>query len=345
MSNEFELGGTKVAGGSHQVVKLPVTIDLHGGEIAVWVHVFAGTEPGPTLLLTGIQHGDEWMELELFHRVVKKTDPQKLKGNLLVIPVCSPTALRGITRITQVSSDGPDLNRVYPGKFNWIPEQIAKVISSQVLPKVDALIDFHFGIWGSGIGFIAHGSDYPDDAVTEKSHQMALAFGHPVVNRGKFVGVFPGPGSMLGYAGAQLGIPGLAGEIGVAGFSWENENYWIKVNERGVQNVMIHMGMIEGQMVRPERMLFFNKHHRIEPTHGGLLVPVHEPDEMNREVKKGELLGKVISPYTFEELQRLEAPSDGLLTLIARTYPVRPGDWAFGIADTLDPDSNWIELD
>lgn len=345
MSNEIELGGTKVAGGSHQVVKLPVTIDLHGGEVAVFVHVFAGKEPGPTLLLTGIQHGDEFMELELFHRIVKKTDPQQLKGNLLVIPVCSPTALRSIERITQVSSDGPDLNRVYPGKFNWIPEQIAKVISSEVLPKADALIDFHYGIWGSGIGFMAHGNDYPDDAVTEKSRLMAHAFGHPIVNRGNFVGVFPGPGSMLGYAGAQLGIPGLAGEIGVAGFSWEIEDHWTKVNERGVRNVMIHMGILDGEMELPERMLFFSKHHRIEPTHGGLLVPEREPEEMGREVKKGELLARVISPYTFEELQRLEAPSDGLLTLIARTYPVRPGDWAFGIADLSDPDSTWIETE
>ena len=66
---------------------------------------------------------------------------------------------------------------------------------------------------------------------------------------------------------------------------------------------------------------------------------------MCREVKKGELLARIISPYTFEELQRLEAPSDGLLTLMARTYPVRPGDWAFGVADTSHPESNWVEVD
>jgi len=344
MSNKFELGGVTIPGGHHQVVKLPVTIDLHGGEIAVWVHVFAGVEPGPTLLLTGIQHGDEWMELELFHRLVRGTDPKAMRGNLLLIPVCSPTALRGITRITQVSSDGPDLNRVYPGKFNWIPEQIAKVISQQVLPKVDALIDFHYGIWGSGIGFIAHGCDYPDETVNEKSRQMALAFGHPVVNRGQFVGVFPGSGSLLGYAGAELGIPGLAGEIGVAGFSWEIEDYWTRVNERGVRNTMIHLGLLEGDLDLPERMLFFSRHHRVEPTHGGLLVPEREPDEMGRMVKKGELLARIISPYTFEELQRLEAPSEGVLTLMARTYPVRPGDWAFGVADTTHEESSWVEL-
>lgn len=342
MTDNFEIAGESTSPGSHRVLRLPITVDLDGGEIALWVHVLAGVQPGPTLVLAGIQHGDEWQELELFRRVVSDTDPTKLAGNLLVLPVCSPTALGRLTRVTQVSSDGPDLNRVYPGKFNWVPEQIAKTISREILPKADALIDFHFGIWGSGIGFIAYGSDYPNPQVTESSRQMALAFGHPIINRGRFVVEFPGPGSMLGYAGAQLEIPGLAGEIGVVGFGREIEDHWLAVNERGIRNVMRHLDMLEGEPETAQRVFFFDAHHRVEPTKGGLLVPVREPDELGREVKKGELLARVISPYTFEELERLEAPSDGILTLIARTYPVQPGDWAFGVADTSAPTSEWV---
>jgi predicted deacylase len=344
MTDNFTIAGESTPPGSHQVVRIPVTVDLDGGEIALWVHVLAGVQPGPTLVLTGIQHGDEWQELELFRRVVRDTDPTKLAGNLLVLPVCSPTALGRLTRITQVSSDGPDLNRVFPGKFNWVPEQIAKTISREILPKADALIDFHFGIWGSGIGFIAYGSDYPNPQVAERSRQMALAFGHPIINHGRFVGEFPGPSSMLGYAGAQLEIPGLAGEIGVVGFGPEIEEHWLRVNEKGVRNVMHHLGMLEGEPETAKRVFIFEAHHRVEPTKGGLLVPAREPDELGREVKQGELLARVLSPYTFEELERLEAPSDGILTLMARTYPVQPGDWAFGVADTSAPSSEWVEL-
>jgi predicted deacylase len=118
MTHEIEIVGERIPSGSHRVVRIPVTVDLDGGEITLWVHILAGAQPGPTLLLTGVQHGDEWQELELFRRVVQDTDPLAMAGNLLVIPVCSPTALGKLTRITQVSSDGPDLNRVYPGKFN-----------------------------------------------------------------------------------------------------------------------------------------------------------------------------------------------------------------------------------
>ena len=42
-------------------------------------------------------------------------------------------------------------------------------------------------------------------------------------------------------------------------------------------------------------------------------------------------------------LETLTAPSDGVLTLVARTYPVRPGDWAFGVADTTAPNAEWVK--
>ena len=52
-----------------------------------------------------------------------------------------------------------------------------------------------------------------------------------------------------------------------------------------------------------------------------------------QEVKQGQLLGRAVSPYPFEELEQLKAPVDGWLYLIARPYPVNPGDWAFGVVD------------
>lgn len=342
MANDFEIGGEMVPAGTHRAVHVPVTVDLDGGEIDLWIHVLAGARSGPTLVLTGCQHGDEWMAIELMRRVVRDTNPAEMAGNLLVLPVCSPIALGTMTRITQVASDGPDLNRVYPGQFNWIPEQIAKTITREVLPRADALIDYHFGIWGTGIGFVSYGADFPDPGVVERGREMAFAYAHPLVNIGKFATDFPGPRSLLGYAGARLGIPCLAAEVGVAGFGAEIEDRWLQVNQRGIHSVMRHLGILEGQPDRAPRTFVFEVGHRIEPTRGGLLVPVREPDELGREVRKGELLARIISPYSFKLLEELAAPSDGLLTLIARTYPVRPGDWAFAVADSSAPTSRWV---
>ena len=337
----IEIAGERIPGGMHRVVRLPVTVGLDGGEIALYVHVISGSRPGPTLLLTGVQHGDEWQEIELLRRVVRDTATADLAGNLLVVPVCSPTALGQLTRITQVSSDGPDLNRVHPGKYNWIPAQIARTLSREVLPKADALIDFHFGIWGSGIGFVAYYADeYPNEQVANRSLEMALAYGHRIVGKRRFEEDISGSTTLLRYAGSKLEIPCIQGEIGVLGFGREIEEHWLRVNEQGVRGVMQHLGMLEGQPAHSESTLIFSAHYRVEPTKGGLLVPVREPDQLGREVHQGELLARVISPYTFEEMEQLRAPCDGVLTLIARTYPVQPGDWAFGVADT--DEAEWI---
>ena len=339
----FELMGKTFARGTKGTVRLPVTVDLDGGEVAVTVHVLVGAKPGKTLLLAGIQHGDEWGELTLFRKVVNDTDLSALSGALLVIPVCSPTALGTLTRLTQFSADGPDMNRIWPGVFNWIAEASAKVIARDVVPHADALLDFHFGMWGNLLGLTTYTVDYPDPKINEETRALAFAYGWPLLHRVTGASGYPGPRSLMGWAGVKLGIPGIAAEVGGMGFGLEIENKWLSFNYTGVLNVMKHMGMLPGKPVLPKKFLDFVVNHRVDPSKGGLLVPVHEPDDIGREVKKGEVLARVISPYTFEVLEELVSPCDGVLSLCPRTYPVRPGDWAFFVADTTQPDSKWVD--
>jgi uncharacterized protein len=342
MADVFELAGQTYSRCSRGMARLPVTVDLDGGEVCVWVHVLAGAKPGPTLLLMGMQHGDEWGEIEFFRRVVRDIDVAALSGTLLVIPVCSPTALGTLTRLSQFSADGPDLNRIWPGGNNWIPEMVAKVVSREVLPKVDAILDFHFGMWGNCLGIMTYGNDYPHPGVNEATRRLAFAYGFPLLHRVPIVSGYPGPRSLTGYAGYKHHIPAVACEIGGMGFGVDAENAWHDLNQRGVRNVMRHLGMIPGQPELPERFLDFSVYHRVDPKHGGLLVPEQEKDQFGRAVTKGEVLARVISPYTFAELEQLVAPCDGILSLVPRTCPVRPGDWAFFVADTSAADSVWV---
>jgi hypothetical protein len=345
MAHSFELAGKTVAGGTHGIVRIPVTVDLDGGEVAVTVHVLAGARPGPALLLIGVQHGDEWGEVEFFRRVVRDTNPAELSGTLVVIPVASPTALGTLTRLTQWSCDGPDMNRLWPGGFNWIAEQIASAISKQVLPKVNALIDFHFGMWGNTLGLMTYGDDFPDPKVNEATRQLAFAYGFPLLHRVHVCAGYPGPRSVMGYAGQKLGIPGFASEIGGMGFGLEYENNLHDLNQKGVVNVMKQMGILPGKPELPAKFLDYTLNHRVDPSKGGLLIPAREPDHILREVKKGEALARVVSPYTFEVLETLVSPCDGILNLVPRTYMVRPGEWAFFVADTTAPDSFWVTPD
>jgi hypothetical protein len=55
------------------------------------------------------------------------------------------------------------------------------------------------------------------------------------------------------------------------------------------------------------------------------------------------VLGTVESPHTFERLEELTAPVDGVLFGVARDYMVRPGDWAYFVAESKRDDSLWID--
>lgn len=41
--------------------RIPVTIDLHGGEIALAIHDITGARDGPTLAILSTLHGGEWL--------------------------------------------------------------------------------------------------------------------------------------------------------------------------------------------------------------------------------------------------------------------------------------------
>ncbi len=190
---------------------------------------------------------------------------------------------------------------------------MAKVIDREVVRSCDALLDYHLGPWGAAFGTVVYGVDYADPELVARCERLGVAFGYDSLGEARVVGAFPGPRSLTGYAGSQLGIPGLAVEVGGAGFSAEEERGWAAANHRGIFNVMRHLGMLEGAPAKPERMLRYERVIRVNPTIGGLLVPEREPDTLLRAVQRGELLGRIISPYRFEELEQLVAPCDGYL--------------------------------
>ena len=331
--------------GSHRV-RLPVTTDLNDAEISIWVHALVGAKPGPTLTLLSGTHGNEWAHIAWFARFAADFDPKDVRGRILMVPVANSVSLGQLRRAVPDDSDMPDVNRSFPGKgrrFTWIAEQIATVLADEVLAASDFLLEFHLGIWGSALGSSIVGTGYSRPEVNTGCRDLALAFGIPFVFQTNAVAAFPGPRSALGYAGEVREIPASGSMLGGSGFDRSEEATWADANLRGIRNVMIHLGMLEGYMELPERYLFYATVHRVNPRTGGLVVPERAPDMFGREVAKGELLGKVLSPYRLETIEELRSPFDGYIAYWCRSYPVRPGDWAFGVIPKDDPGTRWTE--
>jgi len=312
---------------------LDVTLRLDGTMLRIPVHVVNGAHEGPTLTLTSGLHGSEWLPVEVFRRALETLDTSAMSGRVLAIPVANPQAFQHLTRNTPDESDEPDLNRDFPGGDTWLTVQIAREITEQVLSRTDFLIDFHMGIWGSAMGEVGYTQDLPDQTVSAKAAAMARSFGYPLVRRLNSMTGFPGPRSIGAYSGARLGIPAMSASVGGTGFDEKLEESWLDINVRGIRNVMMHLEMLDGTPDVPERYVTFQgRGHRVVPTVGGYLHPLVPQDSLMKEVAEGEVLGRVVSPYTFEELEVLRSPVRGVLFGVCRPHPVWPGYWAYFVA-------------
>lgn len=344
MSKAGHSADSVVGLGERGFTNMPVTTRLDGSQLSVVAHVIRGLHDGPTLTVVSGLHGSEWFAVEMLRRFVRDIEPAAMHGTVVVIPVANPMAFEHFSRMTPDESDEPDLNRVFPGGDTWVAEQIAKVLTNEVLSRTDVLVDIHTGPWGSALDSVSYGADLPNQEVTQKSYDLAVAFGSRTVRGLKVIAEFPGPRSITGYAGAILGIPAIGPNVGGSGFAATLEEEWIAANVRGLRNVMAHLGMVEGSVCASQRMFHFvTRGLRVVPRAGGLLEPAVEPEALGTEVHAGDLLGRVISPYTFDLVEELRAPAAGVLFGVCRQYPVRPGDWAFFVAPADADGSHWLE--
>jgi hypothetical protein len=73
----------------------------------------------------------------------------------------------------------------------------------------------------------------------------------------------------------------------------------------------------------------------IRPRLGGMLYPEIGLDQLGKEVRGGTLLGRVVSPYTFETLEEIRAPFDRGYMILLRggMMRVNPGDYGYMVAN------------
>lgn len=210
------------------------------GVVEIPIYVFKNGS-GPTLLLTGGVHGDEYEGQIALSRLVQTLKPEDLSGRLIVIPAVNmPAALNG-TRLSPI--DGRDLNRCFPGNAaGGFSEMLAHFIDSHIVPLADASVDLHTAghsaecVPSTNMHYLA------DAALRERTLAAAAAFGAPT--NVVFWGV--DEGATLTSSVERRKILSIGTEIG----GWGRVSVeGVRIGERGVRNMLKHMGMLSG---RPE---------------------------------------------------------------------------------------------
>lgn len=193
---------------------------------------------GPTLLLTGAVHGDEYEGQIAISRLAQTLKAEDIQGRLIMIPAVNmPAALNG-TRLSPI--DDRDLNRCFPGDPRGsFSEMLAHFIDSEILPLCDVSVDLHTAGHSGDCAPSTNMHFLPDEAMRRRTLRAAEAFGAP------YNVVFWGvdEGATLTSSVERRGILSLGTELG----GWGRVSIeGVRLGERGVRNMLKHLGMMKG---------------------------------------------------------------------------------------------------
>jgi hypothetical protein len=98
---------------------------------------------------------------------------------------------------------------------------------------------------------------------------------------------------------------------------------------------MIKLGMLDGDIVVPERQVIVDELIILRPHAGGLMLCEYDPTRLGESIPQGAVLARTVSPYTFETLETFEAPFDPTLLVLTRDAVSRvdPGDYGLMVAN------------
>lgn len=339
--SEIVVAGVHARAGTRTIVRVPVAHDVTG-PVDIVTHVIAGRHDGPTLLLLSMLHGNEWFSALVLREIVARLDPARLHGNVLAVPVANAPAMLTHTRCIQDDADEPDANRTFGGPYQWLSNQISRAIGDGLISQAHAAIDYHVGDWGATMADVSFVSDCTRPTVSADSRRLAKAYGFPVIHSLTIHAGLRGPRTSLGFAGERYGVPGIVAEVGGLGFGEPHEGRWLERNVEGTMGVMRELGMIDGAPPRLDRYLEVHDYWRVGPRAGGYLEPLVGLDRQFTDVEHDELLARVIDPRTFEVVDEVRSPGHGTIFYACRAHMVRPGGWAFGVANREDGRTGWV---
>lgn len=202
-------------GVQHGVLRVPHSVNRSAyGGIPIPIACFKRGE-GPTVLLTGGVHGDEYEGPVALAKLAQKLRIDDIRGRILIIPSLNHPAFLAGTRVSPI--DGVNLNRTFPGKREGtITEMIAHYVTTVLLPKTDFLFDFHAG--GSSLNYlpIVLAPLPGQGAKPELADRLLEAFAPERIVRFDIENAISGDDRVIANYAKKQGVLVLLGEFGGA---------------------------------------------------------------------------------------------------------------------------------
>ncbi|MHC3941844.1 MULTISPECIES: succinylglutamate desuccinylase/aspartoacylase family protein [Paenochrobactrum] len=292
---------------------------------------------GPTVLLTGGVHGDEYEGQIAISDLARRLKPEEVQGRVIMMPAVNMPAVLADTRLSPI--DGWDINRCFPGDpRGTFSQMLAHFMDSFILPMVDISVDMHTA-GHSNDSFPSTNMHYLNDsAMRAKTMAAAEAFGAP------FNVVFAGvdEGATFTSCVERRNIISLGTELG----GWGRVNIdGVRIGKRGILNILKHMNVVEGTPETDQKdgsagtrhMMVNSPDVYIFTPRGGLYEPAHNVGE---KVRAGDIAGWL---HFVEDIDHepivLHYQRDGILWFGAGPGRVTRGD-TVGVVMS-DYDDRW----
>ena len=242
---------------------------------------------GPTVLLTGGNHGDEHEGPIVLGELFRDLQPNDVSGRVIIVPALNLPAVRAAHRTSPV--DGLNLNRTYPGDpAGSISHQISAFVCDHLYPIADAFIDIHSG--GSSLDILPSAIVEPaaDPALLKRNIEAVRAFDAPLT----VVISNLGEQRTSTAASVNAGLTTVGTEMAGAGAVSLKA---LSIARQGVRNVLRHLRVLAGEPERHDRAE--REVLEIPGKEGYVFAPeagVFEPFHANgTKVAKGEPAGRI----------------------------------------------------
>ncbi len=229
-------------GVQHGFLKLPYSRDDSAwGAVMTPVAVIKRGN-GPTALLSGANHGDEYEGPIALFSLARELEPAQVAGRVIIVPAMNYPAFRAGTRTSPI--DKGNMNRVFPGRPDGtVTEKIADYFHRHLLPLADIVLDIHSG--GKTLQFLPFAAAHvlPDKAQQERCVAAMRAFNAPysmMLLEIDSVGMYDTVSEEMGktHIGTELGGGGSATATTA------------DIARRGVRNLLRHAGILAGAAER-----------------------------------------------------------------------------------------------
>ena len=305
-------------GVSHGFLRLPYSRDdAAWGSIMTPIAVVNNGD-GPTVLLTGANHGDEYEGPIALFDLAARIRAEDVTGRIIIVPAMNQPAFAAGTRTSPI--DHGNMNRAFPGRPDGtVTQKTADYFQRVLLPMADVVLDFHSG--GRTLDFLPYCAAHPltDKVQQAKSFDLVRAFGAPWSVKMLEIDAV----GMYDTAAEDMGKAFVTTELGGGGTATART---AGIAIRGLRNLLIAAGAMKGEVeAQPTRWLDMPDPDCFTFAEDGGLIAFLA--DLGDAVQAGQPIARIF-PVTRTGLAPVTVTVNHSGLFLARHFPgiVKPGD-------------------